>query len=133
MGLDDALGYGESQARAAVLFRSSGRLTSESRVKYPLEIPLRDPAALVGHRHVSAILLDTGLHAHRATRRRVADGVVEQVAKNPGQLGGRQLQLGRRAAALALNPNPSGLRWGSGRGDGVRDEILQGDALQAKA
>ena len=34
---------------------------------------------------------------------------------------------------MALNPNPSSLRWGSGRGDGVRDQILQGDPLQAKA
>src|SRR5439155_14849485 len=107
-------------------------LAAKGWVEHPRQVGSWDTATLVRHRHVRVALLDTGLHPDRSPTGRVADGVVDEIEDDPGDLGRIEVDLGR-ALRPALDRDPFGLSRGPGRGHGVGDEVAQRRPFHAQS
>ena len=78
--LDQTPGDGQAEARSPAAVAASGRVAPVGDLEDPLELVRRDPPAGVDHRHRGRARLVAGLDRHLSAGRRVANGVVEQVA-----------------------------------------------------
>src|SRR5581483_1943473 len=92
VGLDQPPGHGQAEPAAAVARRAGG-VAPVGHLEHRLQVPVGDTAAGVLHRHLGRLAAgrQPGGDDHHAAGRRVADGVVEQVAHHPDHLRCRQL------------------------------------------
>ena len=79
VGLDDPARDSQAEPGRAIGPGSPGELAPECGFEDAREIRFGDAAALIGHSHVRAFVVDTGLDPHRAIHRRETDRVLEKV------------------------------------------------------
>ena len=88
VGLHEAPGDGQAEPGAAAGARGAGRVAPVGQVEHAVEVVDRDAAAPVGTETSACASAWPTSTRHRAARRGVADGVVEQVLHDPGRARG---------------------------------------------
>src|SRR6266487_5986134 len=80
VGLHDRPADGQPEPAPAAV-AGAGCIDPEEALEHPLQQLWRDPLATVGHRQLHLVAILVGADLHPAARRRVAQGVAEQVAQ----------------------------------------------------